>query len=336
MEEQTFVRWVELPEAQPVRFDELPGLIAGALHEGPLAQAAAEINLEAELKALVDASELMVRDPLTLGPHTFPIGAALRRAVLLPREDLRTLLESRGIGLRLIRTDLPPDAPLWRAWLQLPTVKLWQAIALSIDREPTEPLCKAIFDGRVTDKRAPSHILELLKRWRYCEQALSFDGPIKPQGYGIANPPVCPVSLADVAAFLAAAGFELPEELRALGFVPTVQEAQAAAPSAAEPSPTAALVGEQGAAPPQPTTPDLAAGNAITAWTPHRRADLLKEFRALEGKRPSEAGKKGKRGALMELVRKTAIDKDTLGDQLDKAIADKSAADMWAQLNTSK
>ena len=100
MEEQTFVRWVELPEAQPVRFDELPGLIAGALHEGPLAQAAAEINLDAELKALVDAGELMVRDPLTLGPQTFRLGRTLRASVLLPREDLGPLLASRGIGLR--------------------------------------------------------------------------------------------------------------------------------------------------------------------------------------------------------------------------------------------
>lgn len=102
MNEQTFVRWLELPEAQPIRFGDLPGLIAGALHESVFAQAAAEINLEAELKALVHSGELMVRDPLTMGPHTFPRGAALRLAVLLPREDLRPLLASRGIGLRLV------------------------------------------------------------------------------------------------------------------------------------------------------------------------------------------------------------------------------------------
>lgn len=101
MEEETFARWVELPDAQPVRYGDLPGLIAGALHESELAQVAAEINLEAELKALVDSGALMVRDPLTLGRHPFPLGDALRRAVLLPSEDLRPLLASRGIGLRL-------------------------------------------------------------------------------------------------------------------------------------------------------------------------------------------------------------------------------------------
>jgi hypothetical protein len=101
VEEQTFVRWVELPEAQTVRFDDVPGLIAGALHEDEFAQAAAEINLDAELRALVQSNEFMVRNPLTLGRHTFPMGQALRDSVLLP-EDLRPLLASRGIGLRLI------------------------------------------------------------------------------------------------------------------------------------------------------------------------------------------------------------------------------------------
>ncbi len=126
-------------------------------------------------------------------------------------------------------------APRWGVWLQLPAVKLWQAVALSIGCEPTEPLREAIFKGRAPDERAGAHVFELLKRWHYCEQALSFDGPIKPQGYGMANPPVCPVLLADVAAFLADAGFELPEELRALVLVRAEP-----APTHAEPAEVAA------------------------------------------------------------------------------------------------
>jgi hypothetical protein len=109
--EPKFTRWLELPEAEPVKFGDLPGLIAGALHSDGFAQAGAEINLESELRGLVDSGELMVRDPLTLGRHTFPIGAALRRGVLLPREDLRPLLEKRGIGLRLTRYGTGPN--LW-------------------------------------------------------------------------------------------------------------------------------------------------------------------------------------------------------------------------------
>ena len=83
-------------------FGDLPGLIAQALHQDPFAQAAAEVNLKAELRGLVTAGALIVRDPLSLGRHPFPIGESLRTAVLLPTEDLRPLLESRGIGLRLV------------------------------------------------------------------------------------------------------------------------------------------------------------------------------------------------------------------------------------------
>ena len=115
-----------------------------------------------------------------------------------------------------------------------------------------------------------------------------------------------------------------PAEPRALRSVRTVREAQSEAPASAEPL---AAVAE-----PVPLVMTPAASEPTTAWTPHRRADLLKEFRALEGKRPTETGKKGKRGALMELARKTGVDKDTLGEQLDKAIAEKKMTDMWTQL----
>lgn len=71
-------------------------------------------------------------------------------------------------------------------------------------------------------------------------------------------------------------------------------------------------------------------------WTPQRRAELLGEFRAMDGKRPSESGKRGARGALTKLARKADIHRDTAADQLDNAIKEKKAADMWAQLNTAK
>lgn len=63
-----------------------------------------------------------------------------------------------------------------------------------------------------------------------------------------------------------------------------------------------------------------------------RRQTLLAMFRAEEGRRPSEGGKKGKRGALQRVVERTGIDKDTLGALLDKAIVEKRSADAFAQL----
>lgn len=102
MEDSAFSNWVELPEAEPVRFGDLPGLLANALHTDELWQAAAELQLIADLTAMVDAGTLRVRDPLTRAPHAFPIGESLRRAILFP-SDIRPVLEARNIGLRLVR-----------------------------------------------------------------------------------------------------------------------------------------------------------------------------------------------------------------------------------------
>ena len=107
-QEPTFRYWVELPEAEPVKFGVLPTLMARALHSDAFAQAGAEINFEEALGRMVDAGTLKVRDPLTLERHTFPIREALRRAVLLPHEDVGPLLASFQIGLRLIHFGTGP------------------------------------------------------------------------------------------------------------------------------------------------------------------------------------------------------------------------------------
>lgn len=100
MVSESFSYWVEIPEGVPFKFGELAFLIADALHPTEFAAAAASINLESELISMVDSGALKVRDGLTMGLHPFPVGDALRNAVLFPHE-LRPLLESRGIGLHL-------------------------------------------------------------------------------------------------------------------------------------------------------------------------------------------------------------------------------------------
>ena len=67
MSERTFYRWVEISEAEPVTFAKLLRLMVEASHSDAFAQAVAESNLETELRDLVDAGELMVRNPSTLG-----------------------------------------------------------------------------------------------------------------------------------------------------------------------------------------------------------------------------------------------------------------------------
>lgn len=93
-----------------VPFGELAHLIADAVwpDTGPgddrIAYGGARVNFDDELSRAVDASlfhgmganPLPVKDPLTLGPHTFPMGDALRTA-LVTVSDFRAFVAGRGI-----------------------------------------------------------------------------------------------------------------------------------------------------------------------------------------------------------------------------------------------
>lgn len=89
-------------------FGELPHLLADALwpeqHDSDEGwrYTGCLIGLEDELPKAVDRGELRVRDPLTFGPHTFPIGDALQRA-LVTVEDLRSwLAATRGPAVSVV------------------------------------------------------------------------------------------------------------------------------------------------------------------------------------------------------------------------------------------
>jgi hypothetical protein len=94
--------------AEPVRFADLPRVMAEAMHADPMARAGARINLEAELVEMVASGRLKVRDSLTLGPHTYPVGDALKNAVLLP-DEVRQLLAERGVSVPAV--PVPASAP---------------------------------------------------------------------------------------------------------------------------------------------------------------------------------------------------------------------------------
>lgn len=96
--------WLAVEDGQTVRFADLAHMIAHALHptDDELdSYAAALINLDEELKQAVKEGALFVRNPAGLGRHTFPVGDALRRAVLIPNIDLEPFLSARGIELRI-------------------------------------------------------------------------------------------------------------------------------------------------------------------------------------------------------------------------------------------
>jgi hypothetical protein len=109
MSDKRFAPCLELPAGtRHVVFADLPHLIAVALwpEDDPpserrdFAYGGARINLEEELAKAVAEGHLAVRDPLTLGLHTFPVGDALQHSVVL-LDDLRAFLNKRGGGIEV-------------------------------------------------------------------------------------------------------------------------------------------------------------------------------------------------------------------------------------------
>ena len=98
---------IQLPAGtEYVRYDELAHLIADALwpETGPdddwMDCGFARGSLDAELKAAVRAGALQLKDPLTFGPHTFPVGNALNFA-LMAVDDLRAFVAGRGLSVEV-------------------------------------------------------------------------------------------------------------------------------------------------------------------------------------------------------------------------------------------
>lgn len=103
MIEKKYLYWMAVSESEPVRFSELAHLIAKAMYPSDAElnyYGSTRINLDSELPRAVRDGELVVRNPAGMGKHTFPHGAALQSAVMLP-SDLRSFLAERGIELRL-------------------------------------------------------------------------------------------------------------------------------------------------------------------------------------------------------------------------------------------
>ncbi|MDI1259587.1 hypothetical protein [Aquabacterium sp.] len=109
-ESKRFLFWASIPEDKPVKVGEIPFLVAEAIHTSELAQAAAEVNVWEEIQRLVKPDGWTVRNPLDMGPHTCPLGQALRTAVIFPWEAVKWF-EHWGVGLRLLPAGNGPE--LW-------------------------------------------------------------------------------------------------------------------------------------------------------------------------------------------------------------------------------
>lgn len=109
-------RYIELPENVPIPFGDLALKMAEAMWpdrgetDDRMDFGVALVNLEGELRGAAESGTLTVRNASTLKKETFIAGAALKRTVVLPREDLAPFLKERGgIDLRLLPHGTGPD-----------------------------------------------------------------------------------------------------------------------------------------------------------------------------------------------------------------------------------
>jgi|GEM_PF-1923003 hypothetical protein len=103
------VRYLEVHEARPIPFGELPHMMANAMWpdrgnaDNRMSYGVARVNLEAELKQSVLDGRLTVRNASTLKKEVQLFGEGLERSVVLPIDDLAPFLRERGgIELHLI------------------------------------------------------------------------------------------------------------------------------------------------------------------------------------------------------------------------------------------
>jgi len=95
-------------DAEHFQFGQLAILVADALHpvkdDATAAEMAAngatQIDWEAKLFEAVRSGALPVKNPVTLLPHSFPMGHVLQSA-LVAAEDLRLFLDKNGIKVEL-------------------------------------------------------------------------------------------------------------------------------------------------------------------------------------------------------------------------------------------
>ena len=107
-DDSTILHWLEISENHAIRFGDLPHLLATAVapidddsNYSLMENGAAQINFADELKTAVGKGALAVRDALTLAFHTFPHGAALLEAVVLPSDLIHFFRVRGGIGITL-------------------------------------------------------------------------------------------------------------------------------------------------------------------------------------------------------------------------------------------
>lgn len=191
-------------------------------------------RLERALRDLKARKQAAAAAAIKNAPESERMKALQAELKALPQSERREVLDAMGIknvsaapepitptGGRWVAPRFKPQPARWAVWRLLPRVELWEAVALSLEIEPTDAAGEELGRGRAASAHATSAISRLLPeeffdRMDMCRRALSTKGPITPQGalyQGMFANPHCLVLLAEVAVFLSAAGYHVPEAM---------------------------------------------------------------------------------------------------------------------------
>lgn len=233
----------------------------------------------------------------------------------------------------------------WSHWAHMSKVELWQAVALSMDRQPPTALDGL---GRQLDQRFNNRARVLLGSEFSVRLSIALshleprDGRKAGALHVVASLAAGRRAMVDLREFAAwtqglrRPGWLLPEQF------PMAAETTASAPAevnwdsppadtqADKPGPLTGAAMNCAASPAElrKQRRDKLPSDAV-----NKRGELLRMFRELGGKLPSESGKKGTWGAMSALERNSGIDSRNLGSMLKKAIEEKTSRDQWDQLN---
>ncbi|MCL4182848.1 MAG: hypothetical protein KJ011_05315 [Burkholderiaceae bacterium] len=179
--------------------------------------------LTSELRPLLegrDLGHLLASIPCPVDTESAPAGAAAPPSV--PEPSARRTVSKAPPPITPVRGagySLPPpilERARWHVWRHIPQCNLWCAVCLSLDIEPADELISDVVRGEWKRSGLPR---EFWDRLMVCIASVHPEGPIRSAGE-LPGRPGTPVAIADVAAFLAGAQFEIPEQMRSLSRAP--------------------------------------------------------------------------------------------------------------------
>lgn len=165
------MKTIHLPaETFHIPFEELAHLIADALwpETGPddprWDYGCSRVGLDSELERAVKNGTLPVKSPVTFGPHTYPVGNALRSA-LVAVDDLRAFVAERGLSVKVEAPEQAAPAPSAAKPAPVVNGSAWDVSRPQRVHGYTEPLYRLLAAAHREGKPCPTS-RDVLEAWR--------------------------------------------------------------------------------------------------------------------------------------------------------------------------